>query len=345
MSGYIAVAIILSNTILFFIYLYASGPNLIVQANWFAFIIFQLIFIVVIFFLVQILLEQFVFRKIKLIYKIISESKLKSDAEIQFMDPRQTTLNTVNEEVLGWAKSTSDQIQYLKMLEEYRKKYVGDISHELKTPIFTIQGYILTLLDGGLYDESINRKYLERAAKNVERIQIIVDDLEMINKLESGKLHLDLQKFDIKQLVDEVFMDLNGVAKEKKVTLHYKKDANRNFMVNADKEYIRQVITNLIVNSIKYGKDGGNTQVSFYDLDEKVLIEVSDDGIGIDEEHKKHLFDRFYRVDASRSRQQGGSGLGLSIVKHIIEAHQQNINIRSTIDIGSTFGFTLEKPN
>jgi two-component system phosphate regulon sensor histidine kinase PhoR len=192
-------------------------------------------------------------------------------------------------------------------------------------------------------DENINIKYLKRAAENVERLQNIVEDLDVISKLESGQFEMDTRNFDLKELVNEAFMDLQAMAKEKKIKLMFKEGAAHPYQVSGDKESIRQVMTNLLVNSIKYGNQNGITKVSFYDMDKKILVEVSDNGIGIEEKHLKHLFDRFYRVDSSRSRKMGGSGLGLSIVKHIIEAHGQTIKVRSTPGIGTTFSFTLAK--
>ena len=194
-----------------------------------------------------------------------------------------------------------------------------------------------------LHDENINVKYLKRSAKNVERLITIVDDLETISRLESGQLVLDLQKFDIKELVSEVFETHEFLARKRNIALIFKEGANQSFMVKADREYIRQVLDNLVVNSLKYGKDNGLTKVSFYDMEKFILVEISDNGLGMEEKHLKHVFDRFYRVDKSRSREVGGSGLGLSIVKHIIEAHNQTINVRSSPGLGSTFGFTLEK--
>lgn len=292
--------------------------------------------------LTRFLLERYIFRKIKLIYKIIHDSKLdKGKKKLKMLN--SSSLDEVNEEVVRWAETTEKEIQSLKLLEQYRKDFVGNISHELKTPIFSIQGYLHTLLDGGIHDENINLKYLQRAVNNAERLQSIVEDLEEISKLESGKLILDMRKFDIKALAKEVMDDLEVMASEKNIKLVFKDGADQPFNVIADRENIRQVLTNLVTNSVKYGKEGGNTRISFYDIDKNVLVEVSDNGLGIEDVHLKHLFDRFYRVDTSRSREQGGSGLGLSIVKHIIEAHNQTINVRSTQGVGSTFGFTLKK--
>jgi len=291
------------------------------------------------FYIVRYFLETFVFRRLKVIYKLIFESKKDKTAT----DISGVSLEDVNTKVVEWAEDTRKEIATLKSLEEYRKNFVGNISHELKTPIFSIQAYLHTLLEGGLYDEEINKDYLGRAASNVQRLQNIVEDLDAISRLESGKAELDIKRFDIRDLVTEIMEDLKPMAKKKKIKLQIKEGASQSFFVMADRETIRQVLNNLMVNSIKYGKEGGTTKVSFHDMDTKVLTEVSDNGIGIDEKHLKHVFDRFYRVDSSRSRKMGGSGLGLSIVKHIIEAHDQTINVRSTPDHGSTFGFTLEK--
>lgn len=296
------------------------------------------------YFVVRFFLENYIFRRIKLLYKFISDSKdsMKDAPDFKSTD---TTLDYVSDKVEEWAEATETEIATLKSLAIYRKKFVGDISHELKTPIFSIQGYLHTLLDGGMYDENINRKYLERAASNADRLQMIVDDLEMINKLESESEDIELSGFDLKELVNEVINDVEILAQEKSISMVYKPGAEKSFMVEADREKIRQVLINLISNAVKYGKEGGVTKLSFYDMDELVLTEISDDGIGMEEKHLKHVFDRFYRADPSRSRNVGGSGLGLSIVKHIVEAHKQNITVRSTPGEGSTFGFTLKKLN
>lgn len=329
--------------ILIYLILYFAGID-ILHSFWVWFFL-TIIILVVTYFLLRYFLEHFIFRKIKLIYKIIHDSKLRlsSDSKISNLDNQ--SIESVNEEVVQWAKRTENEIVYLNQLESYRKNYLGNISHELKTPIFSIQGYLHTLIDGGLYDDQINKKYLARAISNLERLENIVEDLETINKLESGGVVLDLTSFDIRELALEVINDLEIMATDKNIKIRFKEGATKAFVVEADRENIRQVFTNLITNSIKYGNQGGVTKIGFYDMADKVLIEVSDNGIGIAETHLRHLFDRFYRVDSSRSRKEGGSGLGLSIVKHIIEAHHQSINVRSTSDVGSTFGFTLKKYN
>lgn len=294
------------------------------------------------YFIISMALRRYIYRKIKLIYKSIHSSK-RSAKDKKFVDMNEDIMTAVEQEVADWATSRENEIESLKEMEQYRRDFMGDVSHELKTPIFSIQGYLHTLLDGALHDSRINEDYLRKAARNVERLQTIVDDLESISRLESGELILDIQNFDIKKLCEEVFEELEMLAQSNKINLIFKDGASTTYQVKADRDSIRQVLVNLISNSIKYGKEGGNTKVSFYDMDSVILVEVADNGIGIAEDHLKHLFNRFYRVDKSRSRRQGGSGLGLSIVKHIIEAHKQTINVRSTANIGSTFGFTLRK--
>ncbi len=302
------------------------------------FIVFLVDFLANFFFI-----RHYIFRKIKLIYKIIHRQKLPSDFKADKMEMGRNILEDVEREVGEWSEKHEKDIEALEELAVYRRRFIGDVSHELKTPIFNIQGYIHTLLDGAMDDPEVNLTFLQRAAKNIERLQNIVEDLETINKLESGQMVLDLREFDLKNLTDEVFSDLEMRAAEKNIRLIYKEGANKGFRVRADKENIRQVLINLLHNSIKYGREGGTSKVSFYDMESYLLVEVSDNGLGIGTEHLDHVFDRFYRVDKSRSRDVGGTGLGLSIVKHIIEAHKQTINVRSAPGSGSTFGFTLEK--
>jgi len=228
-------------------------------------------------------------------------------------------------------------------MEVYRREFLGNVSHELKTPLFNLQGFILTLMDGGIHDPNINFDFLQKSQKNIERMITIVEDLEVISRLETGEATPLLSNFSITLLVREVMEFLEPTATENHIKLLFAAEYNDNMQVRADKEKIRTVLTNLMLNSIKYGKEGGRTKVSFYDMDENYLIEISDNGVGIEEHHISRLFERFYRVDKHRSRAQGGSGLGLAIVKHIIEAHEQTINVRSAPGIGSTFSFTLKK--
>jgi two-component system phosphate regulon sensor histidine kinase PhoR len=220
---------------------------------------------------------------------------------------------------------------------------VGNVSHELKTPIFNIQGYILTLLEGGLEDPSINKLYLTRTEKSIDRMISIVEDLESINKLETGELKPQFSIFDIVKIVEDVIEMEQRLAKERKIWLTFTDKPDKPLMVKADKKRIIEVLTNLVVNGLKYGKKNGFVKVGFYDFDDKIMIEVTDNGIGIDKKDLSRVFERFFRVDKSRSREQGGTGLGLSIVKHIIEAHNQTINVQSVLNEGTTFTFTLEK--
>lgn len=292
--------------------------------------------------IVKFLGEKYIFRKIKLIYKVINDSK-DSLRGIDHHNSNRTSLDDVNEQAVAWTQDTAKEISSLKLLENYRKQYLGDVSHEMKTPLFSIQGYLLTLLEGGINDEKINTKYLQRAVENVNRLQAIVEDLELINELESDSDGLVITTFDIHELTQSTFNDMAFLAKEKNIKLCFKPGADKAFKVTADKEKIRQVLLNLISNSIKYGHQDGRTKVSFYDMEDRILVEVSDNGIGISETDLKHVYNRFYRADKSRNRAVGGSGLGLAIVKHIIEAHNQNLSLRSTDGKGSTFGFTLSK--
>lgn len=289
-------------------------------------------------------IKQYIVLKVKPIYKTIHETQVNKIRKLNVeSNDSFNILEKTEYEVQEWAKKKTNEIEELKRLEKYRKEYVGNVSHELKTPIFSIQGYILTLLDDGIDDPSINRKYLERADKAINRMISIIKDLEEISRLESGELILQYEVFDLKGLLLEVFEAQEFHAKEKKIDVHFKKGSEGAVFVYADRKRISQLLMNLIVNSIKYGKIGGKTSVSFYDMDNYVLVEIKDNGIGIEEGHLPRIFERFYRVDKSRSREQGGTGLGLSIVKHVIEAHNQSINVKSKTNEGTSFTFTLEK--
>ena len=239
----------------------------------------------------------------------------------------------------------SSEINILKDQENYRREFLGNVSHELKTPLFTIQGYILTLLEGAMKDKKVRSKYLNRTAKGVDRIISIVKDLDLITQFESGIKTVDKSNFNIYELIDNVY-DLMEFESEKTNTkLRIRNERNNSIMVYADKERILQVLINLVVNSIKYGKENGYTEIAVDEYDkDRIIVRVIDDGEGIDEEHLPRLFERFYRIDKTRSRKKGGSGLGLSIVKHIIEAHQEQIFVKSKIGVGTEFSFTLLKP-
>ena len=283
--------------------------------------------------------------KITPIYKTIREVPIERKRLTRLINGKKDIVAEVDQEVKLWAQDKLAEIDRLRDLEKYRKDFVGNVSHELKTPIFNIQGYILTLLDGGLEDPKINRLYLERTEKSIDRMISIVEDLESITKLESGEMKLNLEPFDLVKLTEEVFdLELRD-ANSRRMSMNLAVKTNKPVIVIADKKRIFEVISNLVGNAIKYGKKGGNVNVVFYDMDRMVMIEVSDDGIGIEKKDLIRIFERFYRVDKSRSRMQGGTGLGLSIVKHIIEAHEQTINVKSQIDKGTTFTFMLEKLN
>lgn len=288
-------------------------------------------------------LDFYLFRKQKMIYKSILDVKLRHIDKINQVDLDEPLFSKVLEDIQQWTEREEQDLMRIKTWQEYRRKYLGDISHELKTPIFNIQGYLETLLETKTDDKNLVHNYLFKASKNLDRLITIVQDLESISRLENDELILDMEIFDIKELVKEVFEDNEMKAKSKRIKLMFKPGADLSYKVRADRNYIRQALMNLVTNSIKYGKENGITKVSFYDMDTYLLLEVSDNGIGIAKEHLPHVFDRFYRVDKSRSRELGGSGLGLSIVKHIIHAHKQNIHVRSQPGMGSTFSFSLEK--
>lgn len=294
------------------------------------------------FFLIRVGVEQFIYSKVKIIYKNIHELKLGNERDEDEM-ARSTDLDLVTKEVSEWATQNRNEIAELRERETFRREFIGNISHELKTPIFNIQGYLLTLLDGAIDDEEINRRYLKRANKSVDRMINIIEDLEVISALESDRVQINYARFDIIELVEDVFELLEDQSKRKKIEFKTRKENDRPVWVNADRAKIEQVLINLIGNAIKYGTEKGHVEVRFFDMDAHVLIEISDDGVGIPQVDLPRVFERFYRVDKSRSRDAGGTGLGLSIVKHIIEAHKQTINVRSSEDQGSTFSFTLKK--
>ncbi len=291
------------------------------------------------FLITQYRLEKFIYKRIKIIYdrvSVLDRSDFNKTAITSDID-------ALSREVQKFAEFKQQQIANLHLRENYRRDFLGNVSHELKTPLFTVQGYLLTLADGAMDDKKISKKYLKRANKGVERLISIVKDLDLISKLESADLVLNKQPFNILELVQEVFELLEMKAKKRSVSMHFNKHYLFPIMVIADVEKIEQVLTNLIVNAIKYSKKNGTIMVSIEKTATKVLVKVIDDGEGIKEEYLPRLFERFYRVDQSRSREQGGSGLGLSIVKHIIESHNEQIFVKSEFGKGSEFSFTLEK--
>jgi len=286
------------------------------------------------------LINQFFIQTINPIYKIIRTVKLQSNEIEEEIEDKKFTKN-IEIEVDKRAKEKTRQIAHLREMEKYRKEFLGDVSHELKTPIFTIQGYISTLIDGGINDPNINTKYLHKTEKSIDRMITIVEDLISISELETQKLNLNYTDFDISLVIKEILETQEIRAKKNNISLSCKK--MKSHIVRADKRLIYQVLLNLIVNSINYGKPGGHTEISIFDMDKIFMIEIADNGIGISNEDIPRLFERFYRVDKSRSKETGGTGLGLSICKHILEAHQQTINVTSQINQGSSFSFTLEK--
>lgn len=305
---------------------------------------FGLIFIIIIyifsFLVIQYRVERFIYRRVKKIYDDIS--LLESSSFVT--QPITTDMEALTREVKKFATDKKLEIEMLKIREEYRREFLGNVSHELKTPLFTVQGYLSTLIDGAMEDKVIRKKYLKRAEKGVERLIYIVEDLDMITKLEVGDLNLEFSEFDIVDLIQNVFDLLEMKADKKRIKLAFENHNIKPIFVKGDKDKIQQVVENLIVNSIKYGKEGGLTEVSVVNLTKKkVLIRISDNGEGIEKQNIPRLFERFYRVDKSGARSEGGSGLGLAIVKHIIEAHKDKIYVESEYGLGSEFSFTLEK--
>lgn len=302
------------------------------------------VFFVVSFVVLYFVYNPFIFSKIKVIQeevkKVIPQKEIP-DIKIQLeeIDP----ISQLETDIRKMASERQKEIEHLKNLDSYRKEYLGNVSHELKTPVFNIQGYVSTLIDGGLNDPEINLDYLKRADKSVERIIHIIDDLETITQLEAGTLEPEFEKYDLIAQCRDIIDQLDLIAKKKKITVSLTKKSDKPIYVLADKFRIRQVFVNLITNSIKYGKENGKTELSISFYDDEVIVEIKDNGIGIAEEHLPRLFERFYRVDKGRSREQGGTGLGLAIVKHIIEAHHKTISVKSTMNEGTIFTFTLNR--
>jgi two-component system phosphate regulon sensor histidine kinase PhoR len=313
------------------------------ENKWIPAVIAFLLLSVIAYFFVYFMIERFVYRKIKIIYKLIYQTKASKREEFYYKNVLpQKSIEEVSEDVEKWAVQHKEEIELLRRNEHFRKEFLLNLSHELKTPIFAIQGYVDTLLNGALNDQEVNVKFLSNTSKNIDRLVNLVDDLDEITKLESGEQTLFKENFIIQDLFKEVAESLSIKADEKKIRCIIKKGCEQPINVYADKEKIRQVLINLVDNAIKYGKQNGLVEGSAYIIDgKKVLVEISDNGYGIAEEHLPRIFERFYRTDLARTRHIGGSGLGLSIAKHIIEAHDETIHARSKIDVGSTFGFTL----
>jgi two-component system, OmpR family, phosphate regulon sensor histidine kinase PhoR len=327
-----------------YIALFSLGALLIItflmgDLEWLLSLIFALSIFFFSFFVLQYRVERFIYRRVKKIYDDVS----LLDSTTLRNQPITTDMATLTKEVQKFATDKKLEIETLKVREEYRREFLGNVSHELKTPLFTVQGYLSTLLDGAMEDKNIRKKYLQRAEKGVERLIYIVQDLDMISKLEIGELHLNYEGFNIVEVVQNAFELLEMRAAKKQITLTFDMKYQP-ILVYADRGKIQQVIINLIINSIKYGKDGGTTEVSIENLvKNKVIVRVTDNGEGIQKQHIPRLFERFFRVDKSGARTEGGSGLGLAIVKHIIEGHNEKIYVESQYGVGSEFSFTLEK--
>jgi two-component system phosphate regulon sensor histidine kinase PhoR len=296
------------------------------------------------YFLIFFMLERFIYRKIKLIYKFIYKTKAtkREETYYKYVLP-QKSIDDVRQDVEDWATRNEEELELLRSNEQFRKEFLQNLSHEFKTPVFAIQGYVDTLLSGAMNNPEVNQRFLEKTAKNVDRLTHLLTDLDQISKLERGELVLVKQNFVIQDLVREVYDSLAVKAEKQLISCSIKKGCESPLTVFADKEKIRQVLINLVENSIKYGKRNGSISASMYKTDDKhILIEIGDDGIGISEKNLARVFERFYRTEEGRSIDVTGSGLGLAICKHIIEAHGQTIHVRSTEDVGTSIGFTLE---
>ncbi|HEU5052796.1 MAG TPA: ATP-binding protein [Hanamia sp.] len=331
----IVTALPISGLAAFVFYFYTEKwePALLIFAGLFLFAFLVILFSV----------KRFVYRKIKLIYKLISQTKASKKEEFYYKNILpQSSIEEVSEDVEEWAVQHREELEVLRKNEVYRKEFLLNLSHELKTPIFAIQGYVDTLLNGAIDNAEVNKKFLENASKNVDRLVNLLSDLDQITKLESGELMLLKENFVIQDLVKEVFETLSIKTRENNIKCMIKPGCEAPLTVYADKEKIRMVLINLVDNAIKYGKPNGTIEASAYKVEgKKILVEITDNGYGIAEEHLSRIFERFYRTDLARARKAGGSGLGLSIVKHIIEAHGNTIHVRSKIDVGTTFGFLL----
>ena len=294
------------------------------------------------FFVFYILVKRFIHERLKLLYRSIRKGKMTGGDSFT-MTMVEDVIGKAEQDTKEWAEEKQTEIVQLKEQDKFRREFIGNLAHELKTPVFSIQGYVLTLLEGGLEDEKVNRVFLERAAKAIERMTFILEDLDELTKLEVNELKLEMRPFDIRDIAREVMDSFEIKAREKGISIRFSKEFNNAIMVKADRGKIAQVFTNLISNSISYGNEGGETLIRFYEVDDIVTVEISDNGPGIEPAHIPRLFERFYRVEKSRNRNEGGSGLGLSIVKHILDAHNQTISVRSTVGIGSTFTFSLDR--
>lgn len=337
-------AIVIGSFLLGFLVLIAMGLLVLLGTSKFSpvsFVLIPIITVALSFGVFAFIFQSYLGERIRTLYRLISNKKF-ADEEIT-TSISEDVFSKLEDDTKKWASVQSEQIEELKEQEEFRREFLGNLAHELKTPVFSIQGYVLTLLEGGLEDKNVNREFLERALNGVDRISAILEDLDEIAKYEFDRYSLKLSEFDIVGLTKKIFGELEKKAESKNISFEFSENFDP-INVEADSGKISQVITNLISNSISYGNEGGKTTVRFHVLDkDQLLVEVADNGLGIDEKHLPRLFERFYRVDKSRARNIGGSGLGLAIVKHIVESHGQSIKVRSTEGVGSTFSFTLKR--
>ena len=322
-----------------------SMLSLLVHPRWYTPILVFAVTFVIIYGIYYYTLTRFIYRKIKLIYKFIYQTKATKKEEIFYKHILpQKSIEQVSEDVQKWALQRKKEIEVLQDNEKFRKEFLMNLAHELRTPIFSVQGYVDTLLNGALEDENVNRKFLSNASKSIDRLVRLVDDVDEISKLESGKIPIIQESFIIQDLISDVYEEFSLKAKERKTQMLFKKGTEGNIWVHADMQKIKQVLVNLIENALKYGNENGTITAGCYVIDEKyIYVEISDNGPGIAEEHLSRIFERFYRADRSRARTIGGTGLGLAIVKHIVEAHGQTVNVRSKPGVGSSFGFTLDR--
>ncbi len=322
-----------------------AALSLLLKPDWFITVAVFLVTFALIYGLYYYTLQLFIYRKIKIIYKFIYQIKATKKEEFFYKKILpQKSIEEVSEDVEKWAIKSTREIEVLKANEKFRKEFLMNLAHELRTPIFSVQGYVDTLLGGALEDKDVNKKFLSNASKSIDRLVRLVDDLDQISRLESGNIPIIQESFQIQELIRDVYEELSLKARERNIQLQFKKGTERPISVYADKQKIKQVLVNLVENALKYGHENCTVIAGCYEVDEKsVYVEISDDGPGIPEEHLARIFERFYRADRSRSRSVGGTGLGLAIVKHIVEAHGHTVNVRSKVGVGSSFGFTLDR--
>jgi len=309
---------------------------------WLVLLIFVLIFFVT-FILVYFTLERFIYYKIKLLYRATQMFKPNKDISDLDLNLNKDILGKVSKDVARWMVDQHKTIDQLEERENFRREFIGNLAHELKTPIFSIQGYILTLLEGGLEDDDINLLFLERASKSVERVTDLLNDLDAISKFESGQMNLEKKRFDLTKLCYELKNEIDFKANSKNIEVEIKSPMDKEVWVNGDRDKIAQVLLNLLNNAVLYSKEGKKIFIQSSVLDKKILVEVADKGVGMKKEDIDRIFERFYRVEKSRVRNKGGTGLGLAIVKHIIDSHDETITVRSNPGKGSTFTFSIDK--